>query len=67
MTNMGPIYDYKIPDLKVVLKFLMDYPLGTKLRQHIEFYVLQLEYEHETGRESTLEMLANMFQAFPQV
>ena len=46
---------------------MMDYPLGTKLRQHIEFYVTQLDYDQEMGRESTLEMLGSMFKAFPQV
>ena len=51
----------------MALKFVMDYPLGMKLRQHIEFYVKQLDYDQETGRVSTLEMLASMFNAFPQV
>ena len=46
---------------------MMDYPLGAKLRQHLEFYVKQLDYDQETGRVSTLEMLGSMFNAFPQV
>ena len=53
--------------LQVALQFLLDYPLGKRLRQHLEFFVRQLDYEHESGRESALEMVASMFAAFPQV
>ena len=49
------------------MQFLLDYPLGKKLQRHLEFYVAQLNYEYETGRESALEMLAMIFSAFPLV
>ena len=49
------------------MQFLLDYPLGKKLSRHLEFYVTQLEFPQESGRESTLEMLASIFAAFPQV
>jgi len=49
-----------------MLQFLLDYPLGKKLQRYLEFYVSQLGYEHETGRESALEMLASMFSSFPE-
>jgi len=49
-----------------MLQFLLDYPLGTKLQRYLEFYVSQLSYEHETGRESALEMLESMFSSFPE-
>ena len=45
----------------------MDYPLGRKLQAHLEFFISQLEYEYESGRESVLEMLATIFSTFPQV
>ncbi|XP_071486924.1 small subunit processome component 20 homolog [Diadema antillarum] len=51
---------------EVMHQFLLDYPLGKKLKRHLEFYVKQLSFSIETGRESALEMLATIYSTFPQ-
>ncbi|XP_033739688.1 small subunit processome component 20 homolog isoform X2 [Pecten maximus] len=48
------------------LQYMMDYPLGKKLIKHLEFFLTQLSYHIDIGRESALEMLATIFSSFPQ-
>lgn len=51
----------------VLLQFLLDYPLGEKrLERHLLFLVRNLEYIHETGRVSVLELINSICIKFPQ-
>ncbi|KAH9312456.1 hypothetical protein KI387_027491 [Taxus chinensis] len=51
---------------QILLKFLLDYPLGDKrLQQHIDFLVANLSYEHTCGREAVVEMLHVIVKKFP--
>lgn len=58
---------YKALYLQIALQYILEYPLGKHLNKHLEYYVTQLSYEMEMGRESALEMLATIFSSFPQV
>jgi U3 small nucleolar RNA-associated protein 20 len=52
---------------QVVLPFLLEYPLGKKrLEKSINFLVSNLDFEHETGRESALQMLESVTIKFPE-
>ncbi|PNF32118.1 hypothetical protein B7P43_G02845 [Cryptotermes secundus] len=50
---------------QVFHQFLMDYPLGKKLERHLAFYISQLNYEVQSGRESALEMVLSVITSFP--
>ncbi|XP_041354948.1 small subunit processome component 20 homolog [Gigantopelta aegis] len=51
---------------QIIQQYLLDYLLGRKLIKHLEYFVAQLSYSVESGRESTLEMMATMFSTFPE-
>lgn len=51
----------------VFYMYLMDYPLGKKLEDHLSFYLNQLNYELQIGRLSALEMVHNIITGFPEV
>lgn len=51
----------------IVLSFLLDYPLGTKrLEQHLQFFLSNMAYEHESGREASTLLVDAVVRKFPQ-
>lgn len=48
-------------------QYLMDYPISKALSGHIQFYLSQLEYEVQNGRESALEMITLLIKTLPPV
>ncbi|XP_017786283.1 PREDICTED: small subunit processome component 20 homolog [Nicrophorus vespilloides] len=49
----------------VFLQYLMDYPLKNKFYKLIDFYLAQLKYEVQVGRESALEMVQSFIRNLP--
>jgi U3 small nucleolar RNA-associated protein 20 len=56
----------RLQSRQTILQYILDYSLTEKkLDKFLEFYIVQLNYEYENGRESALEMLATIFNTFP--
>ncbi|XP_060519305.1 small subunit processome component 20 homolog [Cylas formicarius] len=51
----------------VAFQFLMEYPLGNSLGGHLGFYMSQMSYEMQYGRESAIGMIQMLINSFPLV
>lgn len=49
------------------LQYILEYSLGKKLDNFVSFYLSQLNYEVQFGRESALEMIEGFINSFPIV
>jgi U3 small nucleolar RNA-associated protein 20 len=58
----------RLQSRQTILQYILEYSLAEKkLVKFLEFYIVQLNYEFENGRESALEMMATIFSTFPTV
>lgn len=56
----------RLQSRQTILQYILEYSLlEKKLIKLLEFYIMQLNYEYENGRESAIEMMATMFNSFP--
>lgn len=49
----------------IIVSYLMDYPLGNKIEGFIEFFISNLNYELQSGRESAITILHSITKRFP--
>ncbi|XP_066256541.1 small subunit processome component 20 homolog [Euwallacea similis] len=49
----------------VFYQFAMEYPLGNTLEKHLSFFISQMSYEIQYGRESAVETLHSLINSFP--
>lgn len=49
----------------IIVNYLMDYPLGKKLDGFIEFFISNLNYDLQSGRESAISILHSITKRFP--
>ncbi|EFA12725.1 small subunit processome component 20 homolog [Tribolium castaneum] len=47
-------------------QYLLDYPLGHQVENHVSFYLNQMSYEMQYGRESAIEMISTLISSFPK-
>lgn len=49
----------------IIVNYLMDYPLGKKVDGFTEFFISNLNYELQSGRESAITILHSIVKRFP--
>lgn len=49
----------------IIVNYLMEYPLGKKINGFIEFFISNLSYELQSGRESAINILHSIAKRFP--
>lgn len=49
----------------IIVNYLMEYPLGKKIEGFIEFFISNLNYEQQPGRESAITILHSIAKRFP--
>lgn len=51
---------------RLLISYLLDYPLGTKIDGYITFFVTNLDYATISGRDASIQILHKIVNRFPQ-
>ncbi|XP_058063930.1 small subunit processome component 20 homolog [Anopheles bellator] len=51
---------------QIIVEYIMNYPMGKKVQQHLLYFTDQLQYEVPSGRQSAAQLLKELFQKLPK-
>ncbi|ESO91748.1 hypothetical protein LOTGIDRAFT_233343 [Lottia gigantea] len=66
MSITSDIGNTRVQSRQLFLQYMLDYPLGKQIIKFVEYFIAQLQYDREMGRESALEMVASIITKFPK-
>ncbi|KAK4873532.1 hypothetical protein RN001_015561 [Aquatica leii] len=65
LSIMSELSHVRVQARSVFHQFIMNYPLKNKIENHVAFYISQINYDLQFGRESAIEMIHTFINSFP--